>query len=439
MRRSPSPAGRVGSPQSELEPPRIRGALFAKPRFLVLVLQVAFVGAVVGTERTVLPVLAESEFGLASKTAVLSFILAFGLAKAPANLLAGRLADRFGRKRVLVLGWIIGLPAPLLIAFAPSWSWVIGANLLLGVQQGFCWSTTIFMKVDLAGVRRGGFAIGVNEFFGYAATAVAAYTTGVLAAHHGPRVAPFLLGAGLAVAGLVSAIFLVKASPVPRDPASTGSGRAGAKPSFVALSQAGFVIKLGDVATWGMLPLYFTQRGASITTVGLLAAAYPAAWALLQPLTGRISDHKGRRTPIVVGMALQGVALVALALGDSVAQWLPALVLLGSGTALAYPVLLAAAGECVDASQRATAIGLYRLWRDLGFVGGALLVGIAADAVGVRTTLALLGVVAAVSGVIVRMSVRAALGPEAEPVSVLADRLAEPLDLGRGDTGGWDP
>ncbi len=397
MRRTIEPAGRVGGELELVHPSESNGS--RRALFLLLVVQVAFVGAVIGTERTLLPLLAQAEFGLESATAALSFILAFGLTKAPANFLAGRLADRFGRKKILVAGWLIGLPAPLLIALAPTWSWVIAANLLLGVQQGLCWSTLIFMKIDLVGSRRGGFVIGVNELAGYGATAAAAYATGVIAASFGARVVPFLLAEILVVVGLVVALTL------PRDivarPEDADGGETSPRLPFAALAQSGFVIKLTDVAAWGMLPLYFRSRGVPVEIVGLLAAAYPAAWGLLQPATGRLSDHIGRRPLIVVGMLLQSAGLVAVALGDGVSQWFFALIVLGSGTALAYPVLLAAAGDLGPALRRATVIGHYRLWRDLGFVGGALVVGFLADTFGVAAALIMLAGIAAVSGLVV--------------------------------------
>lgn len=371
--------------------------------FLLLVMQVAFVGALWGTERTLLPIIAQSHFGIVSATSTLSFILAFGLTKAPANFVAGWLADRYGRRRVLVGGWSLGLPVPLMIAFAPSWNWVIAANLLLGVQQGICWSTSIFMKVDVSGRSRSGLAVGINEFAGYGGTALLAYATGAIAAAVGPRMVPFLVGEAFAVAGLVTSLVLGKETLVFLTSRAHGSaGSASAIPTdrfaFASLSQAGFVVKLGDTTVWGLLPLYFTAHGLGVGSVGVLAAAYPASWAMLQPFTGVASDRFGRRVPIVSGMALQAAGLAAVAVSGAFWGWLGGVVLLGVGTALVYPVLIAAAGE--TATLHASRIGQYRFWRDLGFVGGALLVGQLADRISTPSTLLILAVIALVSATV---------------------------------------
>lgn len=362
--------------------------------FAALLLQVFFVGAMVGVERTVLPILATQRFGLVSKTAVLTFILAFGLAKAPGNLVAGRLADRFGRRRVLIVGWVIGLPVPLLLALAPSWGWVIAANLLLGVQQALCWSTSIFMKVDLVGGRRRGLAIGLNECAGYAGTAVLAFATGAIAASHGLRLAPFFLGEAIAVAGLLSALFIKDTTPYLQNEPATEGPTIGYRRSFVGICQAGLVTKLADVVAWGLLPLYFSAQGLPIRTVGILAAGYPLSWALLQPLTGALSDRFGRRGLIVAGMLGQASGSLAVAAGGGAPSWFIGVLMLGAGTAMVYPVLLAAAGDVSASGRRASAIGLYRLWRDLGFVVGALAAGLVADAIGTVGTLEVLAVVA---------------------------------------------
>lgn len=370
-------------------------------RFAALLLQVFFVGAMVGVERTILPLLATQRFGLVSKTAVLTFILAFGLAKAPGNLLAGRLADRYGRRRVLILGWSLGLPVPLLIALAPSWGWVIAANALLGAQQALCWSTSIFMKVDVAGSRHRGLAIGLNEGAGYLGTAVLAYATGAIAATHGARVAPFLLGELIAVAGWLSAYLYVADTTayleIESSEQRSGTEPVGRRIGFVRICQAGLVTKLADVVAWGLLPLYFSARGLSITTVGILAAGYPLSWALLQPLTGAVSDRAGRRELVAAGMLGQAAGLLAIAAGNSALTWFAGVVILGAGTAMVYPVLLAAAGDSARPHGRASSIGLYRFWRDLGFVAGALGAGLAADAFGTAEALRILAVVAFVS------------------------------------------
>jgi MFS family permease len=387
----------------------LRLGIRANPRrFTLLVLQVAFVGALWGIERTVLPILARTEYDIASNTVALTFILAFGLAKAPANYLAGRLTDRFGRRRVLVGGWLLGIPVPLLIAFAPSWGWVIAANVLLGLQQGLCWSTSIFMKVDVSGRRRSGTAIGINEFAGYGGTAVLAYLTGVVAASYTTQLA-FLLGEVIVLVGLVMAWRYVGETVF--FSGHTGDDRTRApgmaprtRRAFASVSQAGFVTKLGDTTAWGLLPAYFSLQGLPLSTVAILSAAYPASWSVLQPFTGALSDRIGRRLPSSAGMLLQAAGLYAVAASDTFPGWLAGVLTMGAGTALVYPVLIAAAGDTADV--HASRIGSYRLWRDLGFVAGAPLVGQASDRLGTDTALALLGTVAAVSAVVVFTGLR---------------------------------
>ncbi len=376
-------------------------------QFLLLVVQVAFVGALWGIERTVLPIIAKSDFGIASATTTLSFILAFGLTKAPANFIAGRLADRFGRRRVLLGGWLLGLPVPLMIAVAPSWGWIVSANLLLGAQQGVCWSTSIFMKVDVSGRRNSGLAIGINEFAGYGGTAVTAYATGVLAASAGSRVAPFLLGEVLAVAGLVVALLLGKETHDLAFRVSDGRGAASVPPTksaFASIAQAGFVVKLGDTTVWGLLPLFLTAQGIPVGTMGAVVALYPATWAVLQPVTGVLSDKLGRRGLISSGMLLQGVGFVVIGVSHTIGGWLLGIVVLGAGTAAAYPTLIAAAGD--TAERHAARIGQYRFWRDMGFVVGAICVGLLVDHGGAGFTLAVLAAVASASALVSMVGLR---------------------------------
>ena len=377
----------------------------ARP-FALLVLVNAFVGSMAGMERSILPSLAEQGFGLHARTAILTFLIGFGLAKAGANLLAGHLTQRKGRKPVLVLGWLIGLPAPLMIAFGPTWGWIIAANLLLGLNQGLCWSTAVIMKIDLAGPKRRGLAMGLNECAGYAAVALMALATGWIAASFGLRPWPFLLGFALALIGLLLSVFAVGET---KDHAALEGGgpsalssrevlRLGsyADPALSTLSWVGMVNNLNDGLAWGLLPLFFASKGLSLPQIGLLAALYPASWSLAQLATGWLSDHWGRRPLIAWGMVVQGLALAALCWLQGMASFSSAAVLLGLGTAMVYPTLLAAVGDRAHPGWRPMAVGVYRLWRDGGYVIGALLAGIVADALGLRAAiLAVAGLTAA--------------------------------------------
>lgn len=388
--------------------------------FGLVLLQVALVGATIGVERAVLPVLAKDEFGVASATGSLAFIVSFGLGKAPLNFLAGRLADRVGRRRVLVAGWLVAAPVPVVIATAPSWEWVVAANVLLGAQQGLCWSTSLFMHVDVAGPRRRGLAIGINELAGYAATALLAYAAGALAAGLGPRPLPFVLQEALILAGLAVALSVVPDTKRYIEPNGDVGADGGirAHERFATVCQAGLVTKIADVVAWGLLPTYLLGRGVGVLTVAALAAAYPAVWSVLQPLTGILSDRAGRRGPVAAGMACQAAGLLLLAAAEGIAGWFGGIAVLGAGTALVYPVLLAAAGDIAAPSRRASAIGLYRLVRDLGFVVGALLAGALTDALGAPTALAALAGLSAASGIIVTAGLRGYASPAASPLAL---------------------
>lgn len=377
-------------------------------QFLLLVGVNGLVGALVGQERTLVPLLGEQVFALRSATAVLLFIVSFGLAKAAANLVAGALADRIGRKKILVLGWAVGLPVPLLLMVAPSWSWVVAANVLLGINQGLTWSITIVMKIDLAGPHRRGLAMGLNEFSGYVAVALSAAVTGALAARYGLRPEPLFLGLAIAALGLGLSILFVKETA---SHAELEGGGARSKPfsevarlaSFgdsrlAAVSRTGLVNNANDAHVWGLLPLLLTAQGLSAAEVGVVAAAYPAAWGIAQIFTGALSDHVGRRIPIAGGMWVQAAALMGLALAEGLAPAAGFAVVLGIGTALTYPSLLAAVGDIAAPTWRAAAIGIYRTWRDGGYVVGALAAGVVTDVFDLRTALVAVAVVTAVSG-----------------------------------------
>ena len=368
----------------------------------------------VGQERTIVPLLAEVEFGITSSVVVVTFVASFGGAKALTNLLAGHLATRTTRRRVLIAGWLVGLPVPLLLIWAPSWSWVVGANVLLGINQGLTWSMTVNMKVDLVGPRRRGLAIGANETAGYAAVAVAAFLTGLIAQSWGVRPEPFYLGVGFAALGLAfSALFVcdttgfvaleARASAVAGRGSSLARSFAEAswrRRDLVALSQAGLVKNLNDGMAWALLPLFFASRGLALGEIAILAAAYPLVWGALQIPTGWASDRLGRRGPIVSGMLLQATAIAWIGAGSSFGIWLPALLLLGAGTALVYPTLLAAVGDAVAPKERANALGVYRFWRDSGTVVGALLAGVLADLFGFAIAIYAVVALTAASGLI---------------------------------------
>ena len=382
-------------------------------QFALLVGLNAFVGAMVGLERSMLPLVGERDFGLASKSAILSFVVAFGIAKAISNLAAGGLADRVGRKRLLVLGWLLALPVPLLIAVAPSWGWIVVANLFLGANQGLAWSMTVVMKIDLVGARRRGLALGLNESAGYLGVAAAALVTGALAATYAPRTLVWVLGAAIAVLATVISILFVRdtAGHVEREQQAHGDGvsetlrsafvRATVHhPTLRACSQAGLVNNLNDALAWGLAPLYLAAHGASTTQIGIVAAVYPAVWGAGQLLTGWLSDHTGRKPLIVAGMLTQAAALALLvAGGGAFAPALGAAVLLGIGTALVYPTLIAAVSDTVQPIERAQVVGVYRFWRDFGFVVGALLAGFVADAAGSGPAIVIVAALTGASGV----------------------------------------
>jgi MFS family permease len=392
-------------------------------QFSLLVAVNALVGGMLGQERTVLPLLAEREFALTAYTAALTFILAFGATKAATNYLAGTLSDRYGRKPVLLVGWLIGLPVPLLLIWAPSWGWVVAANVLLGINQGLTWSTTVIMKIDLVGPRQRGLAMGLNEAAGYLAVAATALATGYLAARYGLRPEPFYLGIAFAALGLGLSTLAVRETsdyarleaashtpaPNPRHDHLHGALRdrqvftqtSFREPALSSASQAGMVNNLNDGLAWGLFPVLFAAAGLSIAQIGVLAALYPAVWGLGQLVTGALSDRIGRKRLITAGMLLQALALGMVALADAFPLWALAAVLLGSGTAMVYPTLLAAVGDVAHPAWRARAVGVYRLWRDGGFAVGALTAGVLADAFGIRAAVWAIAALTAASGLLV--------------------------------------
>jgi MFS family permease len=408
------------------------------PQFALLVGVNALVGGLVGQERTVLPLLAEQEFALPGYTAMLTFIVAFGLTKALVNYVAGTLADRFGRKPVLLAGWLVGLPVPLLLIVAPSWGWVVFANVLLGVNQGLAWSVTVIMKIDLVGPARRGTAMGFNEAAGYGAVAAAAWITGLLAESYGLRPAPFFLGLAFAGLGLgLSALFVREtADHVAHEVADHDGGPDGHEGdltqrqvfalatwrdrSLSAASQAGLVNNLNEGMAWGLFPVFFTLAGLGVGTVGLLIAIAPAVWGVGQLFTGALSDRIGRKWLIAGGQATEAAGLLVIAFGDTFSVWAVGSALFGAGTAMAYPTLIAAIGDVAHPTWRGAAVGVYRLWRDLGFAVGAILAGTLADLYSLTTAIVVVAAITAASGadVAIRMREthpRAAREPAARP------------------------
>jgi MFS family permease len=382
-------------------------------QFSLLVVVNAFVGAMVGMERSILPAIAEHDFHLAAHAAVLSFIAVFGVTKALTNYVAGRLSDRLGRKRVLVVGWLVACPVPFVLMWAPSWSWVLVANVLLGVSQGITWSTTVIMKIDLAGPKNRGLAMGLNEFAGYFAVAGSALATGYVAATHGLRPQPFYLGVAFALAGLLLSVLVVRETQhhVERE-ASERSDEALTPGQVFALTtwkdrnlssvtQAGLVNNLNDGMAWGLFPLLFASSGLDIRHIGWLAAIYPGVWGATQLVTGALSDKIGRKWLIAGGMWTQAGGIAVTATSSAFAGFAVGAALLGVGTAMVYPTLLAAIGDVAHPTWRASSVGVYRLWRDLGYAIGAIVAGVTADALGLLAAVWIVAGVTLVSGVVV--------------------------------------
>ena len=382
-------------------------------QFTWLVIINAFVGAMIGLERTLLPLLAEQEFKLLSKTAGLSFLITFGLVKALTNLAAGWLGDQVGRKKILVIGWLIGLPVPLLIMVAPHWSWIIIANILLGINQGLCWSTTVIMKIDLVGSQRRGLAMGLNEFAGYLAVSLSAWATGYLAGRYGLRPIPFYPGLLIGLIGLTLSLFVVHETR----PYAQLEGRAKWQPAghsfaqifwltswrnrtLFAVSQAGLVNNLNDGVVWAILPLFLLTFDLPLGQIGFLAALYPAVWGLSQLASGPLSDKLGRKPLIVAGMWVQAVGIALLVGGQAMGWWLTGVVVLGLGTAMVYPTLLAAVSDVAHPEWRSSAVGVYRLWRDSGYALGAFAAGLLADGWGLVVALWVIAAVTFGSGMV---------------------------------------
>jgi len=389
-------------------------------QFSLLVLINAFVGGMVGIERTVVPLIGAQQFHIGSTALITSFIVSFGVVKAIANLVSGQLADTWGRKHVLVIGWLLALPVPFMIIAAPRWEWVIAANALLGVSQGFAWSMTVLMKVDLVGPKGRGLAVGLNEFAGYSAVGLTAFLTGYLASRYGLRPTPFYPGIVYAAAGLVLSVLVVRDTREYVQLEAAGKAKAASSLSFrevfmltsfkdrnlFAASQAGLINNLNDGMSWGIFPLFFTGLGLGIERIGILKAVYPIVWGVGQVITGPLSDRWGRKGLIAAGMWVQAAGLFLTALTGQFWWWLVASVLLGVGTAMVYPSLIAAVSDASEPGWRARSLSVYRFWRDLGYAIGALSAGLIADRFGFADAILSIGVVTLISGVVVAIAMR---------------------------------
>lgn len=389
-------------------------------QFSLLVVVNAFVGAMIGLERSILPSIAEKEFHLAAKSAILSFIVVFGLSKAAMNYFAGRLSDKHGRKVILVSGWLVAIPVPFLLMWASSWNWILFANALLGISQGLTWSATVIMKIDLAGPKNRGLAMGLNEFAGYFAIAGSALATGYVASHFGLRPEPFYLGVVYVALGLLLSILFVKETHGHSklegeiDGLKLSQKEIFIKTSFAdrnlsSVTQAGFVNNLNDGMAWGLFPILFAVAGLSLEKIAWLSAIYPATWGLLQLWTGHLSDRIGRKWLIAGGMWIQSAGIVLSAVSDNFTAFAFGGVLLGIGTAMVYPTLLAAIADVTHPSWRASSVGIYRFWRDLGYAAGAVIAGVVADLFGLNSAILFIAGITALSGVVVAIRMKETL------------------------------
>lgn len=385
-------------------------------QFTLLVIINAFVGGMVGLERSILPQIAEQEFAIAAKTAILSFIIVFGIVKAITNYFTGALANRIGRKNLLVIGWLFAIPVPFMLMLAPSWNWIIAANVLLGINQGLTWSSTVVMKIDLVGDKQRGFAMGLNEFAGYISVAIVAFLTGWIAAEYGVRPYPFYIGIGLVVLGLFGSIFLIKDTQHHVAQESTSSAVPRLKNIFWettwkdrnlgSVTQAGLINNLNDGMTWGIFPILLATKHFSLSEIGLITAIYPAVWGLGQLFTGKMADIFPKKSMLFWGMLVQAVALAVMIFANSMFEYIVLSALLGWGTAMVYPTFLATVAEFTHPNDRAKSIGIFRLWRDLGYAIGAILTGIIADLLNLNAAILFIAVLTFISALIIQVRMK---------------------------------
>jgi len=382
-------------------------------QFTILVIVNAFVGGMVGLERSIFPQFAEIEFGVATTSAILSFIIAFGITKAIANYFTGRLANKFGRKNLLIFGWIIALPIPFILIYANHWNWVVFANVLLGISQGFTWSSTIVMKIDLVGEKNRGLAMGLNEFAGYFAVGIVAFLTGYIADNYGITPYPFYLGIGIAVIGLLTSILLVKDTRMFMHIESKTVKTKQLSNVFIetsfknktlsSITQAGLVNNLNDGMIWGLLPMILLSLNYSTENIGIIAAIYPTVWGLGQLFTGKMADHYSKKSMLFWGMLLQGIAILLIPYSEGFYELATISALLGLGTAIVYPTFLAAIADATSPNQRAESIGSFRLWRDLGYAIGAIVSGVTADIFGIEYAILLIGFITILSSLVIKI------------------------------------
>lgn len=388
------------------------------PQFILLVIVNAFVGGMIGLERTILPKIAEQEFSMAAGSAVLSFIVVFGIVKAFTNYFTGRLANKVGKKNLLIIGWVLALPVPLMLMYAPSWNWIVAANVLLGIHQGLSWSTTVMMKIDLVGEKQRGFAMGLNEFAGYLAVAIVAFLTGWIAGEYGVRPYPFYIGIVIAVAGLITTVVLVKDtrhhvaaeksfSTVPHLK-SVFADTTFRHKNLSSVTQAGLINNLNDGMVWGLLPVILAVKGFAIADIGVIAAIYPGVWGISQLFTGKLADIFCKKKLLSYGMLLQAVALFAMAFAESYFMFVFIAAVLGFGTAMVYPTFLASVSENTHPDDRPGSLGVFRFWRDLGYTVGALLTGFITDLLGMGEAVLTIALLTLFSAVIIHFRMRCA-------------------------------
>jgi predicted MFS family arabinose efflux permease len=380
-------------------------------QFTLLVIINAFVGGMIGLERSILPRIAEVEFHIAAKTAILSFIIVFGIVKAITNYFTGALANRMGRKNLLTIGWLFGIPVPFMLMFADSWNWIVAANVLLGINQGLTWSTTVVMKIDLVGEKQRGFAMGLNEFAGYIALALVAFLTGWVASEYGLRPYPFYIGIALSIMGFFGSWLLIKDTKHHVSAETTTSNIPKLKNIFWqttwknknlgSVTQAGLINNLNDGMAWGLFPILLASKGFSIGQIGIVTAIYPAVWGLGQLFTGKMADYFCKKDLLFIGMLLQGVALVFLLFASSMTHFVALSTILGWGTAMVYPTFLATVAENTHPGDRPNSLGVFRLWRDLGYAIGAVLTGIIADTLGINASVLVIGLLTIFSAVVI--------------------------------------